>query len=172
MCRSCRAGGRPGLPQKDGLQRQAGSGGRRVAGHLYKSWLFILFECGVEIRGIDRYHLLCTSPHPDGRQMDESADMSPRKPRGAVDRFLIMIDAIVAGRLHRIEVRQPEWCGEVNDGLCGTAGHGYDFRRSTHRRLPHCSHPNRNDADAASTSVVSAGVHSRVQTERPQRRMA
>src|SRR5690606_24030974 len=138
---------------------------------LYKSWLFIPFECGVEVRWIDRYHLLCRSPHTDGRQVDESADTSPRKPGGALDRFLFMIDAIVASRLHRIDVRQPEWCGEVNDGLCGTAGHGHDFRRSTHRRLPHCSHPTRNDADAASTSVVSACVHSRVRTERYPRRI-
>jgi hypothetical protein len=32
-------------------------------------------------------------------------------------------------------------------------------------------HPNRNDADAASTSVVSADVHSKVRTERRTRRI-
>jgi hypothetical protein len=85
----------------------------------------VLLECGIEVGGIDRRHLMCRAALPDPRQVDERSDPTPREPRKALDRFLVMVDAIAPGRQRRIDVRQFETRGEGDDSLCGSSSHDW-----------------------------------------------
>jgi hypothetical protein len=40
--------------------------------------------------------------------MDEGADASPSKPGYPFDRLLVMVDAVVSGRLRRVEAGQQK----------------------------------------------------------------
>ena len=105
----------------------------------------ILFESGIEIGGIYRRHLMCLAINADGGQVDEGAYTSPGKAGGYLQQFLVLVHAIVAGRLRGVETGQHKGCGEPDDGLRGAHCHGRYLRRSTRTRLLHLSHSNRNE---------------------------
>src|SRR5690606_27486676 len=113
---------------------------------------------------------MCMAINADGRQVNKGAYTSPGEAGGYLQKFLVLVHAIVAGRLRGVEAGQHEGCGEPDDGLRGARCHGRFLRRSTLTHLPH--HPIRTGTNlpAASTSVVSSGVHSNVRTERYVRR--
>jgi hypothetical protein len=85
--------------------------------------LLVLFECGIEIHGIDRHHLMRRPMLADSRQVDERSDATPREPGEALDRFLVMVDAVAPGGLRPIDVWQSEGRGEADDSLSGPANH-------------------------------------------------
>src|SRR5579863_8505372 len=90
----------------------------------------VLFERGIEVRGIDRRHLMRRPTLADPRQVDERRNPTPREPGQALDRFLVMVDAIAPSRQRRIDVWQFEARGEGDDTLCGSASHEIDLRRA------------------------------------------
>ena len=59
----------------------------------------ILFEYGVEIGRIDRRHLMCRAINADGGQVNKGGYTSPGKAGGFFQQFLVLIHAVVAGRL-------------------------------------------------------------------------
>jgi hypothetical protein len=63
----------------------------------------VLFESGVKVSWAERHHLLRRTLRGDCRQVNERADASPGKPGDPLDRFLVVIDAVVSGRLRRIQ---------------------------------------------------------------------
>ena len=83
--------------------------------------LLVLFECGIEIHGIDRHHLMRRPMLADSRQVDERSDATPREPGEALDRFLVMVDAVAPGGLRPIDVGQSEGRGEADDSPSGPA---------------------------------------------------
>jgi hypothetical protein len=70
--------------------------------------LLVLFKCGIEIHGIDRHHLMRRPMLADSRQVDERSDATPREPAEALDRFLVMVDAVAPSGLQPIDVGQSE----------------------------------------------------------------
>ena len=66
----------------------------------------VLFECCVEVGRIDRRHLMRHPTLADSRQVDERSDAAPREPGEALDRFLVMVDAVAPGGLRPIEEKQ------------------------------------------------------------------
>lgn len=68
----------------------------------------VLFKCGFEVGGVDRHHLMRLTVHADGRQVNKGADTSPGKAGEDLDQFLVLVDAIVAGRLRGVEAGQQE----------------------------------------------------------------
>jgi hypothetical protein len=77
--------------------------------------LLVLFECAIEINGIDRHHLMRRSTPADSRQVDERSDATPREPGEALNRFLVMVDAVAPRGLRPIYVGQSEGRGEADD---------------------------------------------------------
>jgi hypothetical protein len=86
--------------------------------------LVFLFERGIEISRIDRRHLMCLAINADGRQVNKGAYTSPGKAGGYLQQFLILVHAIVTGRLRSVEAGQHEGCGEPDDFLRGARCHG------------------------------------------------
>ena len=119
----------------------------------------ILDERGLEKGWFDRYHLLRRPLRGDRRQVNEGGHAPPSGAGSPFEGFLVEIDAIVAGRLRRIEARQHERRMEANDGRRGASGHlrlsaetrACAFRFNSCRAAETMS-------DAASTSVVSVGI--------------
>ena len=44
----------------------------------------------------------------DARQVDERSDATPREPGEALDRFLVMVDAVAPGGLQPLDAGQSE----------------------------------------------------------------
>jgi hypothetical protein len=82
-------------------------------------------------------------------------------PGGPLDRFFIVVDAIVPG-LWRIEAGQEESRRKADHSLRAAVGHSFGSSRDYVAR----ANPNRNNPKAAGTSVVGVGPHSRVRIER------
>src|SRR5580700_3253979 len=85
--------------------------------------LLVLFECAIEINGIDRHHLMRRSTPADSRQVDERSDATPREPGEALDRFLVVVDAVAPGGLQPLDAGQSEGRGEADDSLGSPADH-------------------------------------------------
>src|ERR1700722_19847115 len=85
--------------------------------------LLVLFECGLKVGGVDRHHLMRRPMLADSRQVDERCDAPPCELGDALDRFLVMVDAVAPGRLRRIDVGQSEGGGEADDSLGSPASH-------------------------------------------------
>src|SRR5271168_2966895 len=66
--------------------------------------LLVLFECSLKVGGVDRHHLMRRPMLADSRQVDERCDAPPCELGDALDRFLVMVDAVAPGRLRRIDV--------------------------------------------------------------------
>ena len=59
----------------------------------------------------------------DSRLVDERSDATPREPAEALDRFLVMVDAVAPGGLRPIDVGQSEGRGEADDSPGSPANH-------------------------------------------------
>jgi hypothetical protein len=82
-----------------------------------------LFECGNKVCGINRHHLVRRRMLADPWEVDERSDPTPRETGKALDRFFVMVDAVVPGRLRRIDVGQLEARRKADDSLRGPVGH-------------------------------------------------
>src|SRR5580658_7008281 len=85
--------------------------------------LLVLFERGIEVRGIDRRHLMRRPMLADSRQVDERSDATPREPGEALDRFLVVVDAVAPGGLQPLDAGQSEGRGEADDSPGNPANH-------------------------------------------------
>src|ERR1700722_3233675 len=85
--------------------------------------LLVLFKCGIEIHGIDRHHLMRRPMLADSSQVDERSDATPREPGEALDRLLIMVDAVAPGVLRTSVRGQSEGRGEADDSPGSPANH-------------------------------------------------
>ena len=85
--------------------------------------LLVLFERSIEVRGIDRRHLMRRPMLAGSRQVDEGCDATSREPGEALDRFLVMVDAVTPGGLRPIDVGQSEGRGEADDSPGSPANH-------------------------------------------------
>src|SRR5271155_684507 len=85
--------------------------------------LLVLFECGMKVGGGYRHHLMRRPTLADSRQVDERCDAPPCELGDALDRFLVMVDAVAPGRLRRLDVGQSEGRGEADDSLGSPASH-------------------------------------------------
>src|SRR6185437_11228845 len=83
----------------------------------------VVFECGLKVRGIDRRHLMRRPTLADPRQVNEGSDPTPRQPEDALDRVLVVVDAVAPWRLRRIDAGQFEGREEVDDGMRGPVSH-------------------------------------------------
>src|SRR5277367_2656573 len=85
--------------------------------------LLVLFECSLKVGGVDRHHLMRRPMLADSRQVDERCDAPPRELGDALDRVLVMVDAVAPGRPRRLDVGQSEGRGEADDSLGSPASH-------------------------------------------------
>src|ERR1700722_2395498 len=85
--------------------------------------LLVLFECGMKVGGVDRHHLMRPPRRADPRQVDERCDAPPCELGDALDRFLVMVDAVAPAWLRGIEVGQSGGRGEADDSLGSPASH-------------------------------------------------
>ena len=53
--------------------------------------LLVLFERGIEVRGIDQHHLMRRPMLADVKQVDERCDPTPPEPGHTLDRFLVVV---------------------------------------------------------------------------------
>ena len=74
----------------------------------------VLFECGIEIHGVDRHQSMRRPMPADSRQVDERSDATPREPEEALIHFRHGRRGI-SGGLRPIDVRQSEGRGEADD---------------------------------------------------------
>src|SRR6185312_10058164 len=74
-------------------------------------------ECGLQYGGIDLNQLRGHLVGRDGWQVDEGCDAAIGEPGNAVDEVFILIDGVIARRLHLVDAPQCEGRGEVDNGL-------------------------------------------------------
>src|ERR1700733_15681644 len=85
--------------------------------------LLVLFECGMKLGGFDRPHVVGPPMLADSRQVDERCDAPPCELGDALDRFLVVVDAVAPAWLRRIDVGQSAGRGEADDSLGSPASH-------------------------------------------------
>ena len=66
--------------------------------------------------------------------MEKAGDPAPGEAAGVVDRLLVVVEPVVAGRQGRIEAREPEGRREADDSLSGATGQKTLRERRLRRR--------------------------------------